>query len=211
MNVIARFDGVPPNMSVRRRTPASPRTRSMARAMSSLASVTSSCQPIDTAANRGRSPTIISAALSSSVASCPWVTTTTPITRLSYGRSCASDVTMTDAERDARNVDERALQALGDHDRPVASPGAADGDGQIRLSLEDVMRHDIADVVFEPVHEFSRRLVAFHEGHDGAIASGPAAQRGHEVRIRQAADVEREVGVTRQPVFVAEAQQRQDQ
>src|SRR5438132_1248932 len=48
--------------------------------MSPRASFTSSCQPIDTAVNCGRSPTIISAALTSSVASCPWVTTTTPIT-----------------------------------------------------------------------------------------------------------------------------------
>ena len=54
-------------------------TRSIAWTMSSRASFTSSCQPIETAVNCGRSPTIISAALTSSVASCPWVTTTTPI------------------------------------------------------------------------------------------------------------------------------------
>ena len=38
-NVMPRFDGVPPNMSVRSSTPASPRTRSIACAMSSLASI----------------------------------------------------------------------------------------------------------------------------------------------------------------------------
>src|SRR5207247_10166002 len=135
------------------------RTASMASASSGRAAVTSSCQPIETAANRGRSPTIISAALSSSVASCPWVTTTTPITGLSYGRSCASDVAMTDAEHDAGNIEERALQAFRDHHRPVPAPGAADGDGEIRLPFRDVMRHDVPDVVFEPVHEFPRRLV----------------------------------------------------
>src|SRR5262249_54839853 len=79
-NVIPRFDGVPPNMSVSTSTPSSPLTRSIACEISSRASFTSSCQPIDTAVNCGRSPTIISAAFTSSVASCPWVTTTTPIT-----------------------------------------------------------------------------------------------------------------------------------
>ena len=46
-----RFEGVPPNMSVRIRTPASPLTRSIACAISSRASFTSSCQPIETAVN----------------------------------------------------------------------------------------------------------------------------------------------------------------
>src|SRR4051812_4264687 len=154
MNVIARFDGVPPNMSVSRRTPASPRTRSIACEMSSLASLTSSCHPIETAANRGRSPTIISAALSSSMASCPCVTTTTPITRLSYGRSCASDIAMTDTDGHARDVDERLFQSFGDHDGPVASPGAANRDRQVRLPFRDVVRDDVFHVVLEPVHEF---------------------------------------------------------
>ena len=67
------------NMSISSSTPASPRTRSIACPISSRASFTSSCHPIDTAVNCGRSPTIISAALTSSVASCPCVTTTTPI------------------------------------------------------------------------------------------------------------------------------------
>jgi beta-phosphoglucomutase-like phosphatase (HAD superfamily) len=49
-----RFDGVPPNMSVSSRTPSSPRTRSIACAISSRASLTSSCQPIETAAHRHR-------------------------------------------------------------------------------------------------------------------------------------------------------------
>ena len=78
--------GVPPNMSVSSSTPSSPRTRAIACAISSRASFTSSCQPMETAVNCGRSPTIISAALTSSVASCPCVTTTTPIIAASSGR-----------------------------------------------------------------------------------------------------------------------------
>ena len=44
--------------------------------------------------------------------------------------------------------------------------------------------------------------------HDRAIAAGAAAQRRHEVRVRQAADVEHEVGVDRHAVLEAEAEQR---
>jgi hypothetical protein len=69
--LIARFEAVPPNMSVRISTPAPSSTRPMACAISACASSVSSCQPIETAANRGRSPTIVSAAFNSSVASCP--------------------------------------------------------------------------------------------------------------------------------------------
>ena len=68
-NVMPRFDGVPPNMSVNSRTPSGPRTRSIACRISSRASLASSCHPIETAVNCGRSPTIISAAFTNSVAS----------------------------------------------------------------------------------------------------------------------------------------------
>ena len=75
-----RLAGVPPNMSVSDDDAGRPRcTRSIAAAMASRAVSTSSCQPIETAAKRGSSPTIISAALTSSVASWPCVTTTTPM------------------------------------------------------------------------------------------------------------------------------------
>src|SRR3954469_476546 len=209
MKVSARFDGVPPNMSVRMRTPASARTRSIACAMSSLASVTSSCQPIETAAKRGRSPTIISAALRSSVASCPWVTTTTPITDTSYGRDGAPRNAMTDAHGDPWDAGQRLLKPLGNHHRAVASAGAADGDSEVRLSFGDVVRHDVLDVFLEAIHELARRLVPLHEIHDRAVPAGALAQRRHEMRIRQAADVERQVRVHRQTVLIAEAQQRQ--
>ena len=43
------------------------------------------------------------------------------------------------------------------------------------------------------------------------VAPGPAAQRGHEMRIREAAHVEHEIGVDRDAVLEAEAEQRDDQ
>ena len=73
-----RLAGVPPNMSVSTMTPAGRATRVIAAAIASRAVSTSSCQPIETATKPESSPTIISAALTSSVASCPCVTTTTP-------------------------------------------------------------------------------------------------------------------------------------
>ncbi len=53
--------------------------------------------------------------------------------------------------------------------------------------------------------------VALHELHHGAVAPGAPAQRGDEVRIRQAAHVEHEIGVDRHAVLVAEAEQRDDE
>ena len=53
--------------------------------------------------------------------------------------------------------------------------------------------------------------VALHEGDHGAVAAGPPAQRRHEVRVRQAAHVEDEIGVDRHAVLEAEAEERDDQ
>ena len=69
--------------------------------ISSRACPTSSCQPIETAAKCGRSPTIISAELTSSVASCPCVTTSTPS---AHAALLIPDVPMSDAHPDARAV-----------------------------------------------------------------------------------------------------------
>ena len=96
----------------------------------------SSCQPIDTAANRGRSPTIVSAAFTSSVASWPWVTTTTPIMPTHAHESrcfTRSRTPLTLAPSDL-------LQRLGDHHRSVPAAGAADGHGQVALPFLHVLR-----------------------------------------------------------------------
>src|SRR4051812_22510497 len=75
-NIEAIFVGVPPNISVIKRTPAPCETPLMARSTSPRALSTSSCQPIDTAAMCEIGPTIISAAASSSPARWPWLTMT---------------------------------------------------------------------------------------------------------------------------------------
>src|SRR3954462_12768261 len=156
-------------MSVRISTPwVSVFTRAIACAISSRASSVSSCQPIDTAVNCGRSPTIISAAFTSSVASCPWVTTTTPIMARSLIRSQGAaaprrswlrDVPVAHADAHARHRRQRLAQPLADHHRAVAPPRAADADREIALALGDIVRNDVLQVVGELVHELARRGV----------------------------------------------------
>ena len=74
-----RFVGVPPNMSVRMSASPRPTSSSPFSMASAPATAESSPQPIDTAAIAGISPTIVRAALTSSSATRPCVTTTMPI------------------------------------------------------------------------------------------------------------------------------------
>ena len=99
-----------------------------------------------------------------------------------------------------------APQPLGDHHRPVPAAGAADRDRQVALPFRDVVRQDEAQVLLQPVHELAGRRVALHELGDRPVAAGPPPQRRHEMRIRQAAHVEHEVGVDRHAVLEAEAE-----
>src|SRR6478672_7916248 len=167
--------------------------------MSSLASFTSSCQPIETAVNCGRSPTIISAAFTSSLASCPWVTTTTPITKtyrkagplfLSIRPSGARQIPVPHAHPGHAHVVERLAQPFADHHRTMPAAGAADRNRQIAFSLGDVEGNHVAQIRFQAVDEFAGGRVALHEIGDRLVAAGAPAQRAHEMRVRQAAHVE---------------------
>src|SRR6185503_8493896 len=104
----------------------------MAWAISSRASAVSSCQPIETAANRGRSPTMVSVAFTSSVASWPCVTTTTPI--------IDSAVPMLYTHRDPFDAGQRLFELLGDHHGAVTAAGAADGHRQVALPFLHILR-----------------------------------------------------------------------
>ena len=86
---------------------------------------------------RGRSPTMVSAALTSSVARCPWVTTTTPIMPASPSRGGGrawSRPSRPPARASALRPEHRAMPAAG----------AADGHRQIRLAFVHVVRHEVA-------------------------------------------------------------------
>ena len=76
---IARFDGVPPNMSVSTMTPRPASARAIAAAMSARRASMSSSGPIGIASSAVCAPTTCSSAAANSVASRPCVTSTSPI------------------------------------------------------------------------------------------------------------------------------------
>ena len=86
--------------------------------MASRATVMSSAQPMETAAMPGMSPTMVRAALTSSSASRPWVTTTIPIT-IASGRDGAPSPWYPLS-------DSRSGDGVGDHHRAVPPARAAD-------------------------------------------------------------------------------------
>ena len=61
------------------------------------------------------------------------------------------------------------------------------------------------------LEEVRRGLGAVEVAPHFAVAAGVRAQRRHEVRIGQEPDVEQQVGVDRNAVLEAEAQDRDDQ
>src|SRR5690348_10722016 len=79
IRLIARFDGVPPNRSVRMMTPLPLSTWAMARAMSWRRASMSSSGPMQIASIASCGPTTCSIAVTNSAASRPWVTSTNPI------------------------------------------------------------------------------------------------------------------------------------
>src|SRR6266498_569027 len=109
------------------------------------------------------------------------------------------------------DVRERLSQPLSNHDRAVPPSGAADGNGQIGLPFLDVVRNQIPQVFLEAIHEAACGRVAFHEFHHGAVATRPPAQPRHEMRVRQAADVEHQIGVERNTMLETEAEKRDDE
>src|SRR5436190_13850316 len=84
---IARFDGVPPNMSVKIATPSPLSTRRTASMMSLRRASTSSSGPMVIASIWACGPTTCSNAARNSIASRPWVTSTRPIMELPAGAS----------------------------------------------------------------------------------------------------------------------------
>src|SRR5439155_15267457 len=163
--------GVPPNMSVRI-SDCSPPTCSSARAIASRAALTSSLQPMETAAMRGMSPTMVRAALTSSPASAPCVTTTIPIMPASLPQ-----VPVADADRVALAA-ERLRQRVGDHHRPVPPARAADGDRQVALALLDVPGHHEGEEALHLVEEHRRVLLAAHVADHGRVVAGERLQGG---------------------------------
>ena len=169
----------------------------------------SSCQPIETAANRGRSPTIVSAAFSSSVASWPCVTTTTP-TGGCHRRSCLGHVAVTHAQVDALRRGAGARRA------PRPSPPTDDGRRCSRSRPSGTSCPRRCTAAAGTVSSARRSCagtcappaIAARSGATRALPAAPPPERRHEVRIRQEPHVEDQVRVGRHAAPEAEAHER---
>jgi len=100
---------------------------------------------------------------------------------------------------------ERFLDLFAEHDGAVFAAGAADGDGQVAFAFADVMRDEVSEQTFDAAEKFSALGKRADVLLDFGILAGVAAQGGDKVGVGQKANVENEVGVRGNTVFVAEA------
>src|SRR5438876_2306475 len=150
--------GVPPNMSVKMMTPSAVPMRSSARRIFSLASSTVSVHSSGTASMTPPFASIFCAALSSSLASLPWVTINAPITLLPprncHDKGSSFEIAVHDLNRVTAGLEIRA-EPLGDRDRAMLAARAADSDRQIAshfaLITGQQVSHEIEQLRIERV------------------------------------------------------------
>src|SRR4051794_39162829 len=75
-------------------------------------------------------------------------------------RRCAIHVPVLDLDEVAIVAPELRCEVLGDHHRAVAAAGAADGDHEVRLALEHVLREQVLEQGHDPVVELVQAAVA---------------------------------------------------
>ena len=93
---------------------------------------------------------------------------------------------------------------VGHHHGPMLSAGAAEGDGQVALTLTDVMGQQIDQEVGNTLNEFSGlRKGADVAGHP-RIAPREVLEPRNVIRVRQKANVENQVAVRRNSLPVTE-------
>src|SRR6202011_1526317 len=213
MTEIARFEGVPPKMSVNSTAPSPLSTSAIERKISWRRCSMSSSGPMQTEAIWACVPTTCSSAAANSAASRPWVTRTIPIIGLPLvepGRRRSAR----DAGQDRRkNTGRRQIamghlgmpprfaqprgQALGDVYRAMAPAGAADADCQIGLAFGLVARQQRIQQPPQPGKEELAIGVLFDMRGNRRIASGQWLQRGNIMGIVEKAHVEAQVGIAR--------------
>src|SRR5271165_895150 len=152
MTEMARFDGVPPNMSVSKTAPSPVSTAAIERRMSWRRFSMSSSGPMHTEVICACGPTTCSSAATNSAASRPWVTKTMPIIdflcwndrcrsawRDHGGRAGLNKIAVGQLDPKPGGAELRR-QPLGHIDRAVLAASAADGDRQIGLPFLLVAR-----------------------------------------------------------------------
>src|SRR5258708_30206189 len=125
--------------------------------------------------------------------------------------SVNGDIPMPDAGLHAFEASQSLLDGLGDHDRPVAAAGAADADSQVRLPFRDILRNQEPQQVERMFEELMGRAVFLEERADLAIAARMGPELRPEVRLRQEADIEKQIRVYRDPMLESEAQDGDDE
>src|SRR6266850_1711385 len=86
----------------------------------------------------------------------------------------------------------------------MAASGAPQGDGEVGLALPAIERKEKAQQVLDLGQERAALLEGHHKLFHGGVAAVEALEAVHEVRVRQEANVENEVGVVGRPVLEAE-------
>src|SRR4051812_8571193 len=114
------------------------------------------------------------------------------------------NISVLHAEPDTGEAGEPLSERLGDRNRTVASPGAADSDRQVRLPLVDVLRNEELQEVEGVVQEFMRGARFVQVAYDFGVTSRMRAQRRDEMRIRQEPHVEQQIRVHRDTVLETE-------
>ncbi len=97
-----------------------------------------------------------------------------------------------------------AAQLFGDVNRTVPAAGAADGDGEVALSLGAVARQQRREEIREAPEKIRIALIALDIGADLGVLAGLVAQRIEVVRVAEEAHVEHEVGRARNALPVGE-------
>src|SRR4029079_11881164 len=118
------------------------------------------------------------------------------------------DIPVLDLDEVLAAAPERRRQVLGDRDRAVPAAGAADRDHEVRLPFGHVLREQVLEQRQHVVVELLQPAVATDVVDDPLVEPGERAQVRLVVRVGQEADVEREVGVARRTVLVAERRER---
>src|SRR3990172_3023086 len=124
--------------------------------------------------------------------------------------SLTVDVPVPHHGRQARAL-EGAPKQLHEGHRAVAASGAPESDRQVGLALPAVERQEEAQQILDLRQQLAAFLEGRHELLHRGVAAVEALEGVHEVRIRQEADVEDEVGVVGRPVFEAEGHKRNPQ
>src|SRR5258705_3836706 len=100
---------------------------------------------------------------------------------------------------------------VGNRDRSVPAPGAADAYRQVSLAFADVLRNQELEQVQRVIEEFVRRAGPIQIPYDVGVASGMRAKSRHEMGFRQKPDIEQQIRIDRDAVLEPEAQDRDDE